>query len=197
MLIVDTHVRNADVRARQAIYVTPIDDDSDEEDEEPDDLAASLTADIPEDWAPDAAAEPRVFRAGRLSLNPVKHVDPFGTVLLPGLLLLFKAPVLFGYAKPVPVDFARLRNPRRDMMLVAVAGPAANIVLLVISAILGLTDAALYYYVRNKEELVYLCYLRAGERDEAVKSYEQICARYPAAADGVRDLVVSLGGFCR
>lgn len=68
-------------------------------------------------------------RAGRLTLNPFRHVDLIGTVLLPALLLLVKAPFLFGWAKPVPVDFRRLRSPRRDMALVAGAGPASNLVM--------------------------------------------------------------------
>jgi hypothetical protein len=63
------------------------------------------------------------WRLGRVSFNPVKHIDPFGTVLLPGMLLLFHAPFLFGYAKPVPVNFRALYSPRRDMVLVAAAGP--------------------------------------------------------------------------
>ncbi|MCG6205983.1 site-2 protease family protein [Rhodopseudomonas sp. HC1] len=66
---------------------------------------------------------------GRVTLNPFKHIDPFGTVLLPLLLLAMQSPFLFGYAKPVPVNFRGLRNPRRDMVLVAAAGPAINIVL--------------------------------------------------------------------
>jgi Zn-dependent protease len=68
-------------------------------------------------------------------LNPAKHVDPFGTILLPGMLLLLHAPFLFGYAKPVPVNFEALRWPRRDMVLVAVAGPAMNIALAVVAAL--------------------------------------------------------------
>lgn len=72
---------------------------------------------------------------GRVSLNPFRHVDPFGTVLLPGMLLLLHAPFLFGYAKPVPVDFGALRRPRRDMVLVAAAGPAMNIALAVLAAL--------------------------------------------------------------
>ena len=63
------------------------------------------------------------WRLGRVSLNPFKHVDPFGTILLPGLLLLLRAPFLFGYAKPVPVNFRALNHPRRDMVWVAAAGP--------------------------------------------------------------------------
>jgi Zn-dependent protease len=75
------------------------------------------------------------WRLGRVSLNPVRHIDPFGTILLPGMLLLLGAPVLFGYAKPVPVNFGALRRPRRDMMLVAAAGPATNIALAVIASL--------------------------------------------------------------
>lgn len=74
--------------------------------------------------------------AGRVTFNPFKHVDRFGTVVLPGLLLLFKSPVLFGYAKPVPVMFSRLHPPRTGMCLVALAGPGINIVLALISALL-------------------------------------------------------------
>ncbi len=69
------------------------------------------------------------WRLGRVSLNPLKHVDLFGTILLPAFLLLSSAPFLFGYAKPVPVNFGALRNPRRDMVWVAAAGPATNLLL--------------------------------------------------------------------
>jgi Zn-dependent protease len=76
------------------------------------------------------------WKLGRVSLNPLKHIDPFGTVLLPGLLLLIHAPFLFGYAKPVPVKFAQLRNPRRDMVWVAAAGPGMNLGLATAAALL-------------------------------------------------------------
>ena len=76
------------------------------------------------------------WRLGRVSFNPLKHIDPFGTVLLPGMLLLLHAPFLFGYAKPVPVNFRALRNPRRDMVLVAAAGPAMNFALSVVAALM-------------------------------------------------------------
>ena len=75
------------------------------------------------------------YRQGRVTLNPLKHVDPFGTVLLPALLLFVHAPFLFGWAKPVPVAFQRLRNPRRDMVLVAVAGPGTNLILATVAAL--------------------------------------------------------------
>ena len=69
------------------------------------------------------------WQLGRVSFNPLKHIDPFGTVILPGLLLLSHSPFLFGYAKPVPVNFRNLNHPRLDMVWVALAGPAINIVL--------------------------------------------------------------------
>ena len=75
-------------------------------------------------------------RMGRVSLNPLRHVDPFGTIILPGILLFARAPFLFGYAKPVPVDFAGLDNPRRDMVFVAAAGPLMNVVLALLAAFL-------------------------------------------------------------
>jgi len=76
------------------------------------------------------------LRAGRVSLNPFRHVDLWGTIIIPGVLLFGGAPFLFGYAKPVPVNFWRLDNPRRHMVWVAGAGPATNIVLAAISGLL-------------------------------------------------------------
>ena len=74
---------------------------------------------------------------GRISLNPLRHIDPVGTVLIPAVLLFGSGGrMMFGFAKPVPVDFSRLREPRRDMVLVAAAGPASNVLLAVISALL-------------------------------------------------------------
>lgn len=72
---------------------------------------------------------------GRVSFNPFKHIDPFGTVILPGVLLLSHSPFLFGYAKPVPVNFRNLNHPRLDMVWVALAGPATNILLAVLMAL--------------------------------------------------------------
>lgn len=71
-------------------------------------------------------------RAGRLTLNPISHIDPFGTIILPALLLFMHLPV-FGWAKPVPVDFNRLKNPRSGMIMVAAAGPLTNLFLAAIS----------------------------------------------------------------
>ena len=93
------------------------------------------------------------WRLGRVSFNPAKHIDPFGTILLPGLLLLVRAPFLFGYAKPVPVNFRALRRPRRDMVLVAAAGPAMNIMLAVVAGlafhIVGYLPATVAYWLAD------------------------------------------------
>lgn len=75
------------------------------------------------------------YRLGRVTFNPLKHVDPMGTVIIPGMLLIMKAPFIFGYAKPVPVQFRNLRGGRRDMMLVAAAGPGINLLLALASAL--------------------------------------------------------------
>ena len=75
------------------------------------------------------------WQLGRVTFNPLKHIDPVGTVFLPAMLLLSHSPFLFGYAKPVPVNFRRLNNPRYDMVLVALAGPATNILLALVAAL--------------------------------------------------------------
>jgi Zn-dependent protease len=77
--------------------------------------------------------DPTAQRMGRLTLNPISHIDPVGTILLPGLLYFSGAPI-FGWAKPVPIDFSRLDNPRRDMIAVAAAGPAMNVALALVFA---------------------------------------------------------------
>ena len=81
-----------------------------------------------------AFGENTAWDLGRDSFNPVRHIDPFGTLILPAILLLSHAPFLFGYAKPVPVNFRKLRNPRVGMVLVALAGPATNILLALVAA---------------------------------------------------------------
>ncbi len=77
------------------------------------------------------------YRLGRVTFNPLRHIDPFGTVLMPALLLFASGGrMMFGFAKPVPVNFNRLRKPRRDMVLVAAAGPGSNLLLAVAAALL-------------------------------------------------------------
>ena len=75
------------------------------------------------------------YNLGRVSFNPLRHIDPFGTLIMPAILLMAHSPFLFGYAKPVPVNFRGLRNPRIDMVLVALAGPATNIALALVAAV--------------------------------------------------------------
>ena len=74
------------------------------------------------------------YNLGRVSFNPIRHIDPFGTLMMPAILLMAHSPFLFGYAKPVPVNFRALRKPRTDMVLVALAGPATNIALALLAA---------------------------------------------------------------
>ena len=80
------------------------------------------------------------YAEGRMSINPLRHIDPFGTIVLPILMFVF-TPFIFGYAKPVPIDFNRLRNPKKQMLWVALAGPASNFVMaflwLVVAILLG------------------------------------------------------------
>ncbi|MEI7611787.1 MAG: site-2 protease family protein [Betaproteobacteria bacterium] len=73
--------------------------------------------------------DPTAWLAGRISLNPLRHIELFGTILLPALLFFISSPFVFGWAKPVPVDFGRLRHPKRDMLWVAAAGPAVNLLM--------------------------------------------------------------------
>lgn len=85
--------------------------------------------------------DPTAHLAGRISLNPLRHIDPVGTLLVPGAILAISSlfggsPILFGWAKPVPVDFARLRHPKRDMLWVSAAGPAANLAMALAWALL-------------------------------------------------------------
>jgi Zn-dependent protease len=80
-----------------------------------------------------ACGDDTARKLGRVSLNPIRHIDPVGTILLPAVLYLIQSPFLFGWAKPVPVDWTKLRHFRRDMMLVAAAGPGANFALAAVS----------------------------------------------------------------
>jgi Zn-dependent protease len=86
---------------------------------------------------------------GRVSLNPLRHVDLVGTIILPAVLTLMRVPFLFGWAKPVPVNFRKLRHPRRDMVLVAAAGPAMNLLLAVLGAVMILGDSYLPDWARD------------------------------------------------
>ena len=101
-------------------------------------IIAIVFHEVAHGWMARALGDNTAANLGRLSLNPIKHVDPFGTIILPGMLKLAGLPV-FGWAKPVPVVKQRLRNPRRDMMIVAAAGPGSNLVMALAGAVvLGL-----------------------------------------------------------
>ncbi|MDT3735363.1 MAG: site-2 protease family protein [Denitratisoma sp.] len=92
--------------------------------------------------------DPTAYLAGRISLNPLRHIDPVGTILVPGAILVASkliggSAMLFGWARPVPVDFARLRNPKKDMLWVAAAGPGTNLLMAVGWAALLKTTATM------------------------------------------------------
>ncbi|WP_298174224.1 site-2 protease family protein [Novosphingobium sp.] len=95
---------------------------------------AIVLHEIAHGWVARLLGDPTAYERGRLSLNPLKHVDPMGTLILPGMLKLLGLPV-FGWAKPVPVNYARLRSPKRDMAFVAAAGPLTNFVLAAVAAV--------------------------------------------------------------
>ena len=92
-------------------------------------LFAITVHEVAHGWVAARLGDPTAKRAGRLTLNPVKHIDPLGTVVVP-LVMLVLTSFIFGWAKPVPVDWRNLRRPRRDMALVAAAGPGANLLML-------------------------------------------------------------------
>ena len=97
-------------------------------------LAAIILHEIAHGVVAYRLGDPTAARAGRLTLNPLPHIDPVGTLLLPLLLIVTNAPFLFGWARPVPVNFRNLRRPKRDMIFVAAAGPVTNLVLAFASA---------------------------------------------------------------
>jgi len=90
-------------------------------------LFSVICHEISHGWVAYRLGDPTAKSKGRLTLNPLKHIDPIGTVLVPLILKLLPGNIIFGWAKPVPVNFARLRNPKRDIIFVAFAGPAANL----------------------------------------------------------------------
>lgn len=108
---------------RFAIWVLPV-------------MFAIIVHEFAHGWAALRLGDTTAKAMGRLSLNPIKHIDPVGSILLPGALLLLQTGFIFGWAKPVPVNGARLKNPRRDMMLVALAGPFSNLLMLLFWAFL-------------------------------------------------------------
>lgn len=98
-------------------------------------LFAITLHEVAHGWVANKLGDNTAKSLGRLSLNPLRHIDPVGTILVPGLLLAFGG-FIFGWAKPVPVDWGRLRHPRRDVALVAAAGPAINLAMALVWAVL-------------------------------------------------------------
>jgi len=98
-------------------------------------LFAIVLHEVAHGWVADKLGDNTARFMGRLTLNPLKHIDPIGTILIPVVLLVSGSPFLFGYAKPVPVNFGKLNNPKRDMIWVALAGPVTNLVLALISTL--------------------------------------------------------------
>ena len=92
-------------------------------------LIAVVFHEVAHGWVANRLGDPTAKNLGRLTLNPLKHIDLFGTILVPAMLILANSPFVFGYAKPVPVNFHNLRNPKRDMVWVALAGPVMNLIL--------------------------------------------------------------------
>jgi len=99
-------------------------------------VIAITTHEAAHGFVADKLGDDTARRLNRVTFNPFRHIDSFGTIILPAILLIARAPFLFGWAKPVPVNFQRLHHPRRDMVLVAAAGPGINIALAIISAAL-------------------------------------------------------------
>ena len=100
-------------------------------------LFAITVHEVAHGWVASRFGDDTARYSGRLTLNPLKHVDPVGTVLVPGLLLMIGG-FIFGWAKPVPVNFSNLNHPKRDMIYVAIAGPGANLLMAVIWGLVGL-----------------------------------------------------------
>jgi Zn-dependent protease len=104
-------------------------------------LLAVTLHELAHGWVANRLGDPTARDAGRLTLNPVRHLDLLGSLVVPMMLFMVRAPFIFGWAKPVPVSFARLNRPKEDMVWVALAGPAANLAIAVASSVLlhGLT----------------------------------------------------------
>jgi Zn-dependent protease len=106
-------------------------------------LAAVVFHEVAHGWVANRLGDPTAAQLGRLTLNPIAHIDLFGSILVPLMLIVANSPFVFGYAKPVPVNYYNLRNPKRDMMWVALAGPATNLILAAIFTVLWKSFALL------------------------------------------------------
>ncbi|MFQ5995074.1 MAG: site-2 protease family protein [Acidiferrobacterales bacterium] len=106
-------------------------------------LFAITLHEVAHGWIAKHLGDPTAQRLGRVTLNPLRHIDPIGTILIPIALILLKAPFLFGWAKPVPVTWENLRRPKRDMVLVAAAGPGANLLMALLWGVIAKIGALL------------------------------------------------------
>jgi len=106
-------------------------------------LFAIIVHEVAHGWVAKYLGDPTAERLGRLTLNPIKHIDPIGTVLVPALLILLRTGFVFGWAKPVPVTWENLRHPKRDMAIVAAAGPVSNLLMAIGWALLARLGGAL------------------------------------------------------
>lgn len=122
-------------------------------------LAAIVFHEVAHGWVAYRLGDPTAARMGRLTLNPISHVDLFGTVLLPLLLIVVRAPFLFGYAKPVPVNYYNLNHPKRDMIWVALAGPVTNVLLALVSVIVLKVLLALDFFAQGPMGSLWLAVL--------------------------------------
>jgi Zn-dependent protease len=114
-------------------------------------LFAITVHEVAHGWVARRLGDPTAMMLGRLTLNPLKHIDPIGTVILP-LFMMFVGGFIFGWAKPVPITYQNLHHPKRDMIYVAIAGPAANLIMAIlwaivlkISLVLSTTNSNLYW----------------------------------------------------
>ena len=115
---------------------------------------AVILHEVAHGWVAEKCGDPTARLMGRITLNPLAHIDPIGSVILPLALLFFKSRFIIGWAKPVPVNFQALRHPKRDMIWVSLAGPGVNIILALISVLLlriGIVnpDSLLYIFLIN------------------------------------------------
>jgi len=112
-------------------------------------LLAITVHEVAHGWVAKQRGDLTAMMMGRLTLNPLKHVDPVGTIIIPGLLFFLQAAFIFGWAKPVPVTWQNLRRPRQDMALVAIAGPAANLMMAILWAVLVKIGLVMLGYFGN------------------------------------------------
>ena len=104
-------------------------------------LFAITVHEVAHGWVANKLGDSTARMLGRLTLNPIKHIDPVGTIAIPVIFLLIKSPIMFGWAKPVPVNFRNLKNYRKDMILVAAAGPGANLLMAIMWMLLMIVFA--------------------------------------------------------